>query len=91
MTRVRVTVRGTVQGVGYRYSLRRVADREGVSGWVRNRADGSVEAELEGETAAVEAVLAWAAAGPPGARVTETQVADAAPTGEAGFEIRATG
>ncbi|MCX6502808.1 MAG: acylphosphatase [Microbacterium sp.] len=65
MTRVRVTVRGTVQGVGYRYSLRRVADREGVSGWVRNRADGSVAAELEGETAAVEAVLAWAAADPP--------------------------
>ncbi|MDY0908901.1 acylphosphatase [Microbacterium sp. CFBP9034] len=90
MKRVHVMVRGEVQGVGYRYTLRMVAREAGVSGWVRNRREGSVEAELEGTPAQVDEVLAWMAEGPPGSRVAEATVTDAAPAGEAGFEVRAT-
>jgi acylphosphatase len=53
------------------------AARHGVRGWVRNRRDGSVEAVLQGEAAAVEAVVAWARRGPPAARVTEVSVGPA--------------
>lgn len=90
MKRVHVVVRGGVQGVGYRYTLRMVADEAAVAGWVRNRRDGSVEAELEGTEAAVDEVLAWMAGGPPGSRVDGATVTDAAPTGGRGFEVRAT-
>ena len=81
-------VRGDVQGVGYRYTMRMVARDAGVSGWVRNRRDGSVEAEVEGADDRVDEVLAWMAEGPPGSRVAESTVTDAAPTGEQGFEVR---
>ena len=64
-----IRVSGRVQGVGYRASLQDEADRHGVTGWVRNRRDGSVEALLQGPQSAVEAVIAWARRGPPGARV----------------------
>ena len=64
-----IRVSGRVQGVGYRASLQDEADRRGVTGWVRNRRDGTVEALLQGPQAAVEAVIAWALRGPPGARV----------------------
>ncbi|MET0297066.1 MAG: acylphosphatase [Microbacterium sp.] len=90
MKRVHVAVEGEVQGVGYRYTLRMVADESGVAGWVRNRRDGSVEAELEGADDAVDGVLAWMAQGPPGSRVEAATVTDAAPSGERGFEVRAT-
>ena len=90
MRRVRVIVRGAVQGVGYRYTLRLVADESGVAGWVRNRRDGTVEAELEGEDARVDEVLAWMAEGPPGSRVDDATVTDAAPVGASGFEVRGT-
>ncbi|TQJ31204.1 acylphosphatase [Microbacterium sp. SLBN-146] len=90
MKRVHVVVRGVVQGVGYRYTLRLVADEAGVAGWVRNLRDGSVEAELEGTAAEVDEVLAWMAEGPPGARVDSASVSDAAPTGSRTFEVRAT-
>jgi acylphosphatase len=66
-----VLVAGLVQGVGYRDGLRAQALRHGVRGWVRNRRDRKVEAILQGEPAAVEAVLAWARRGPPAAHVTE--------------------
>lgn len=75
----KLDIRGTVQGVGYRYAMRQEALRLGVSGWVRNRADGSVEALLQGETQAVEALVAWARNGPPAARVLEVQASDAGP------------
>lgn len=90
MRRVHVIVSGDVQGVGYRYTMRIEADRAGVSGWVRNRRDGTVEAEIEGSDEQVDQVLAWMADGPPGSRVTDARVADAAPTGARGFQVRAT-
>jgi acylphosphatase len=91
MRRVHVTVRGEVQGVGYRYTMRMVARDAGVAGWVRNRRDGSVEAEIEGTDSQVDEVLAWMAAGPPGSLVDAATVTDAEPTGERGFEVRPTG
>jgi acylphosphatase len=76
-----VLIFGRVQGVGYRESMRAEACRAGCTGWVRNRADGSVEATLEGAAEAVESVLAWARRGPPAARVDRVQVAE----GRGGF------
>lgn len=74
MTVARLVVRGRVQGVWYRGSMQQEARRRGVSGWVRNRDDGRVEAELRGEQAAVDALIAWAHAGPQGARVDGVDV-----------------
>jgi acylphosphatase len=91
MKRVHVIVRGDVQGVGYRYTMRIVAREAGVGGWVRNLRDGSVEAEVEGPQGAVDEVLAWMAEGPPGARVESATVTDAAPAGERTFEVRTGG
>jgi acylphosphatase len=88
MRRVHVIVSGDVQGVGYRYTLRMVAADAGVAGWVCNRRDGTVEAEVEGTPEQVDEVLAWMAEGPPGARVDGARVTDAAATGETGFEVR---
>lgn len=65
MKRVHVVVTGRVQGVGYRYSLWSVAERAGVTGWVRNRGYDSVEAELEGAPEAVDEILDWMLSGPP--------------------------
>jgi len=63
-------IAGRVQGVGYRDALRREALSNGVSGWVRNRRDGTVEAVLQGRLEAVDTVLSWARRGPPAARVS---------------------
>jgi acylphosphatase len=69
--------------------MQREAERLGVAGWVRNRADGSVEAEIEGERSAVEALLAWARRGPRGATVTDVVVTWSEPHGErGGFAVR---
>ncbi len=92
MRRVHVTVSGDVQGVGYRYTLQQVAQRADVVGWVRNLRDGRVEAELEGEDAAVASVLEWMSRGPAGAHVTGREVAEAAPAaGDTGFAVRRDG
>lgn len=90
MKRVHVLVRGEVQGVGYRYTAKMTADEAGVTGWVRNRRDGSVEAEVQGSAAAVDEMLAWMAQGPPGGRVDAAQVDDRDAVDESGFQVRAT-
>ena len=68
-----IRVSGRVQGVGYRDALRWEAEKRGVTGWVRNRSDGSVEALLQGTQEAVDALIAWARTGPPAARVAEVR------------------
>lgn len=87
MIRQRVIVHGRVHAVGFRFGARVEAQRLGVSGWIRNRSDGSVEAEIEGEPAAVDAMLSWLDEGPPGADVSSMSTADLAPTGERGFRV----
>jgi acylphosphatase len=69
--RLRLRVTGRVQGVWYRGATAAEARRLGVAGWVRNLPDGSVEALIEGEPAAVRALAAWCRTGPPGARVVD--------------------
>jgi acylphosphatase len=70
----RLSIRGRVQGVGYREALRDEALRGGVTGWVRNRMDGSVEALLQGPPERVAQLIAWARRGPPVARVDDVQI-----------------
>ena len=73
----RLGIRGRVQGVFFRESMRREAARLGVTGWVCNRRDGSVEAVVQGTPAAVEAITAWARRGPPDAAVAGVEVGEA--------------
>ena len=87
MTARRVLVHGVVQGVGFRWALAAQAERAGVRGWVRNRADGAVEAHLEGDQAAVQSVVEWAQIGPRYARVSHVEVHAVAHEGAASFEI----
>jgi len=86
----RLSISGRVQGVGFRYALADEARDRKLSGWVRNRRDGSVEAVIAGPEAGVEAVIAWAHQGPPAARVTAVTV-EAATTDARGFEVLPTG
>lgn len=72
----RLRIEGRVQGVGYRASLMQEAIALGLHGWVRNRRDGSVEAGVDGDAAAVAAIIAWAKHGPRGAEVTHVTVDD---------------
>jgi acylphosphatase len=80
---------GRVQGVGYRWNMAQEAQRLGVNGWVRNRLDGSVEAEVFGPAEAVEAFIEWSKRGPSLALVTLVEVSESAEIHE-GFEQRET-
>lgn len=80
--RASLRIRGKVQGVFFRESARQEATRLGLTGWVRNRDDGSVEAVAEGESAALEEFIRWCHRGPQAARVTDVERADGEPSGE---------
>lgn len=83
-----LVVTGRVQGVFFRDSTRTEARSAGVTGWVRNRADGAVEMHLEGDEAAVARVEAWVRdGGPPRAHVEEVEVAEVDPTGANAFRV----
>ncbi|MGQ0823529.1 MAG: acylphosphatase [Actinomycetota bacterium] len=86
--RVRVVVAGRVQGVWFRDSCRSAARAAGVTGWIRNRRDGAVEAEFEGSPAAVDGMVAWCHGGPPRAHVEQVTVQTIAPIGDHGFRVR---
>jgi len=89
MRRVRAIVTGRVQGVAFRASTVEEARAHGLTGWVRNLADGSVELEAQGEEPRVAALLAWCAHGPPAARVAGVAVEDREVVGdERGFSVR---
>ncbi|MGZ3711769.1 MAG: acylphosphatase [Bdellovibrionota bacterium] len=72
-----VRIKGLVQGVFFRESLRREAEKLAVSGWVRNRSDESVEAFLQGDKAAMEKIISWCYQGPPRAKVESVEAVDA--------------
>lgn len=87
--RLYLRIRGRVQGVGFRLGARAEAERLGLSGWVRNAEDGSVELEAQGPAAALESFLRWCQRGPVGARVDAVDAASRAPVaGERGFVVR---
>lgn len=71
---LRLVIHGRVQGVFFRDSMRGEAQRLGVAGWVRNRSDGTVEAAVQGEPAAVDAIVRWAQRGPQHARVERVDI-----------------
>ncbi len=87
--RVRARARGRVQGVSYRAATRAEALRLGLTGWVKNQADGSVLLEAQGDPDSVEVLLAWCAKGPPFAVVTAVETEDV-PLGDdvGGFSVR---
>jgi acylphosphatase len=86
--RCRAIVSGRVQGVFFRDTCERVATGLGVRGWVRNRADGSVEVVAEGSRDAVSELLVWCRSGPPRARVDRVDITDEPVAGERGFLVR---
>jgi acylphosphatase len=88
VTRVRVRVRGRVQGVFFRAEARGQAEALGVAGWIRNAADGSVEAVFEGDDDKVSSLVEWCRHGPAGARVDEVEAVREEPAGELGFQVR---
>jgi acylphosphatase len=83
-----VWVSGRVQGVWFRESCREEAIVRGLAGWVRNLADGRVEAVFEGDAAAVDALVAWCQEGPLRARVRDVERLDELPGNEVGFAVR---
>jgi acylphosphatase len=88
VVRRKVVVHGYVQGVGFRFAVARAADSRGVAGWVRNCADGTVEAVFEGEPDAVESLVRFSGEGPRGAVVDRVEVAEEEPEGLRAFDVR---
>jgi acylphosphatase len=88
VTRRRVVVHGHVQGVFFRDSIRERAESRGLSGWVRNRDDGAVEAVFEGVEEDVDALVRFCEEGPSRAEVLNVEVADEDPLGDDGFAVR---
>jgi acylphosphatase len=86
-TRVRVRVRGHVQGVFFRAEARARAESLGLAGWIRNAPDGSVEAVFEGAEERVQSMVFWSQQGPRGAEVHEFEVVREEPGGEVGFRV----
>jgi acylphosphatase len=86
--RRRIVARGRVQGVWYRETCRREADRLGVAGWARNLDDGTVEVVAEGEPGALDALVEWCRDGPPRALVTRVDVRTELAEGLHGFRTR---
>ena len=86
--RRRVVIRGHVQGVFFRDSARRLAERGGVTGWVANRPDGAVEAVFEGDPVEVERLIDFCRRGPRGAQVDDVVVSEEEPEGLRGFVVR---
>jgi len=87
MKTLHLVMYGRVQGVWYRDSMRREAESLGVSGWVRNRSDGTVEAMVQGEVGAVDALVRWAQRGPQLAQVERVEVEPGSGS-YADFEVR---
>lgn len=71
---LRLVIHGRVQGVFFRDSMRREAQNLALAGWVRNRSDGTVEAAVQGEPAAVDAIVCWAQRGPQHAQVERVDI-----------------
>jgi len=89
-TTLRIRIEGAVQGVGYRDFVISNARLMGVSGWVRNRADGSVEALVSAQNDTVEKLVGLCIKGPPGARVANVELHKADAPSETGFRRRPT-
>ena len=87
-TRRRVIAHGRVQGVFFRDSTRREAERRGVSGWARNTPEGTVEAVFEGSVEAVRALVEFVRGGPGHASVSSVDVHEESPEGLRGFDVR---
>ncbi|MGV0027920.1 acylphosphatase [Phormidesmis priestleyi] len=88
LIRSHVFVSGQVQGVGYRFSTHKIADRLGLKGWVRNLPDGRVEAVFEGEKQNVETMLKWCETGPRMAIVQHLEVLSEPPEHLQSFQIK---
>jgi acylphosphatase len=88
LERRRVVAHGKVQGVFFRDSVRREADRVGALGWVRNCPDGTVEAVFEGEEATVEHMIGFVRSDPGSSRVDRIEVVREAPDGLSAFSVR---
>lgn len=84
---IHVIVRGKVQGVFFRASTQETAEGLGLAGWVRNRPDGNVEIQAEGDRARLEKLVAWCHDGPPSAKVEGVEVEWIPPDGLRSFEV----
>jgi len=87
-TTLRIRIEGFVQSVGYRHFAMEEARRLGIDGWIRNRADGTVEALASGTTKAVEAFVAACMRGPEGSRIKNVELHNAEPPADTGFHRR---